>query len=155
MKKVKYYFLITGFILSLSFAAAGQAIEEKEGIYYKEGKPYTGSLTENYPDGKLKTELFLKEGMKNGKVKIYSETGQLTEIRSFKMNEMHGKWFVFNEEGIKTSLAGYKNGQKEGKWMIWNDNGTLLYMLYYSKGNKTGTWKSFNDRGELVNQRKY
>ena len=150
-KTVAFIFFI---FLSVLFVK-GQDILEKEGIYYQNGKRYTGVLTEYYSNGQVKTMLNLRKGLKNGEVKIFSEKGRLVEIRSFKNNEMHGKWVVFNGEGMKTSLAGYKNGQKHGKWMIWNDKGILIYVLFYSNGQKTGTWLSYDEEGNLKNKRKY
>jgi len=154
-RKMKKPVIFSAIMLLFSLMVVGQDISEKEGVYYQNGKPYSGVLNEYYPNGKVKTELNLKNGLKVGRVKIFSEKGQLAEIRSFKKNEMHGTWVVYNEKGMKTSIANYKNGLKHGKWIIWNDNGILIYELYYTKGEKSGTWKSYDESGSLLSERKY
>jgi hypothetical protein len=152
---MKKYVAIFFLLFLTAVYTKGQDIKETEGKYFQNGRPYTGVLNEYFSNGTIKTEINLKNGLKNGKVVIYSETGQILELRSYRKNEMHGNWIVFNEKGTKTSLANYKNGKKHGKWMIWNDSGTLIYELHYLNGEKTGTWKSYDKEGSLINERKY
>jgi antitoxin component YwqK of YwqJK toxin-antitoxin module len=150
----KILFICTLVMVSV-LGLTAQEIKEVDGIFYKDGIPYTGNYITHFDNGQVHLEMKLKKGMKNGKVKIFFEDGQLHEIRSYKNNEMHGKWEMYNNQNIKVSVAGYKNGQKHGDWMIWNDTGNLLYKLQYTNGQKSGTWKSYDASGALINERKY
>lgn len=95
------------------------------------------------------------DGKKDGECKLYFETGELNEVRSYKNNEMNGIWLTFNTNGVKVAEAAYKNGKKDGNWYVWDDEGNLKYELCYSNGEKTGTWKSYDEMGVVVNERNY
>ncbi len=155
--KMNKIVFITGIISLLfsSVATTAQQVEEKNGIYYQNGEPFTGTYETFFENGQLKREMELKNGKKDGKVKIYLENGQISEIHAYKNNKMHGKWVVYNKINQITSVARYKNGKKHGKWKIWNDEGNLLYELQYKNGKKSGTWKNYNEKGEVIQVRKY
>jgi antitoxin component YwqK of YwqJK toxin-antitoxin module len=153
--KMKKIIWVTA-LFSLLFATAkAQDIKEIDGLYYKNGKLYSGEYVTRFDNGQLKMTMKIAEGKKEGKIKIYFENGLLHEIRSYKNNQMHNKWVMYNDHNIKISVARYKNGVKHGKWFIWNDYGNLLYQLEYNQGEKSGTWKNYNEKGEVVNERKY
>lgn len=153
--KMRHLFLILLMVCFGAIDVAAQEIKEIEGLFYREGLLYSGPYVTHYPNGKIKMEMNLKKGKKNGDVRLYFENGSLNEIRSFQMNEMHGQWQVYNADGILISEARYKKGMKHGTWIIRNEHGTLLYELHYKKGEKTGTWRSYDDQGKLINEREY
>ena len=96
--------LITSIIvLSVLFSlnAFSQHIKEDEGVYMAGSKPYTGLYKTNFDNGKVKTEMSLVDGLKEGDVKVYFENGVLNEIRSYHKNIMHGTWISYNEKSIK------------------------------------------------------
>ena len=152
MKQSVLLFLI---LFGANSLVKGQELVEKEGVYFLQGEFFSGKWTTNFDNGGIKMEAHFKNGLKNGKTKIWYEDGQINEIRSYKKNEMHGKWLMYNNHNIKISVARYKKGKKHGKWTIWNDYGNLLYSLEYTNGEKSGTWKNYNEKGKLVNERKY
>lgn len=134
----------------------GQAKQGSDKLFYDEnGKLFTGISKELFPDSTLHAEYEIKQGELDGLTKIYSENGQLEEIRSFKEGKMHGKWEKWNRQQVKIAEANYNNNLKEGKWFVWDDNGTLRYDMTYSKGNKTGTWQMYDEKGNLTDQKNY
>ena len=156
MKTIKYLLtFIFGIALSLS-SSMGQIVQGDDGLYYDENdKPYTGIYKEFYEGGTVRTEMVLKEGMKDGYIRIYFPDGKLHEIRSYKHNKMDGKWETRNRKGIKTAEAHYLKGFKDGKWLIWDDKGVLRYDMTYRNGKKTGVWKIYDANGKLVSEKNF
>lgn len=152
---IKKVLILTGISISSCLTVFSQDIKEVDGVYYVVSKPYSGDFKSYYPDGKIKIEMTLIDGMKDGVVKVYFENGELNEIRSFKKNIMHGDWITYNENKIKVAEAHYIDGKKHGKWFIWDDGGSLIYELEYTMGEKTGIWKNYDNAGKLIKERNY
>jgi antitoxin component YwqK of YwqJK toxin-antitoxin module len=152
---MKKLLVIAGFFILFLNAANAQEIKEVEGVYYKDGKLYTGEFTSRHENGMVKMTAKISEGKKEGVVQIFFDNGQLNEIRSYKNNLMNGTWEMYNIYKVKVSVANYKNGLKHGKWYIYDDTGTLLYDMEYNNGEKTGTWKKYDGAGKLISERKY
>jgi len=152
---MKRFSLIFTILILTILSGYAQQINEINGVYYTNDKPYTGSYIANYDNGKPRIEMNLIDGLKNGAVKVYFENGELNEIRSYKRNIMDGTWLTYNENKVKVAEAHYLDGKKDGKWYIWDDNGKLIYELEYSAGEKTGTWKNYDKNGNLINERAY
>jgi len=153
----KIFFLTITCLILLPAISYGQVINlNKENIYVdQKGKPYSGVYKEYFDNGKVKLEMKLKKGFKNGKVSIYFENGNIHEIYSYKNNQMDGLWLTYNEKGIKTAEARYLNDRKNGEWKVWDDNGTLIYLMYYTNGAKSGTWIKYNEKGEEIAKKTY
>ena len=91
------------FLLTLSGMLSAQQITvNSNGLYLDENNNlYTGIYKEYYPKGNIKTEMSLRNGLKDGITTIYFENGKKNEIRSYKKGEMHGTWITWNELGVK------------------------------------------------------
>jgi antitoxin component YwqK of YwqJK toxin-antitoxin module len=152
MKKLGLIFAIVGL---LSLVSQAQDLKEVNGIYYADSTVYSGKYSTHFPNGKIKMEMNLENGMKNGTVNVYFENGQLNEVRSYKNNLMHGSWITYNDQKVLIGLANYKDGLKHGVWMIWDANGNLLYELHYNMGEKSGIWRNFGKDGEIISEREY
>lgn len=153
---MKYLAIILSVMLMAVVSnAQPQHLEEKDGLFYYESQPYTGTYLTYYDNGTLKLESTYFEGKKDGEFKLYFEDGSLNEIRSYQNNEMHGTWITFNRLGVKVAEASYKQGVKNGNWYVWNDDGNLKYELCYKDGEKTGVWKSYDEMGVVINERDY
>jgi antitoxin component YwqK of YwqJK toxin-antitoxin module len=152
---MKRFSMLFAFIFFTICSVYSQDIKEIDGVYYKGSTPYTGKYFASFENGKPKIEINLIDGLKDGVTKVYFETGELNEIRSYKKNIMDGDWFTYNENKIKVAEAHYLDGKKNGKWYIWDENGTLIYELEYTSGKKTGIWKNYDTTGKLINERSY
>ena len=86
MKKLSLLIVMIGFF---AFAAKAQELKEINGIYYADSVAYTGKYVTHFPNGRIKLEMNLENGIKNGTVNVYFENGQLNEVRSYKNNLMH------------------------------------------------------------------
>lgn len=140
-------------LIFIGVVASAQVSIDEDGLYQNEnGELYTGTYIEFHTNGSKRIELLLEKGVINGTVSLYFETGERSEIRSYRNGKMDGTWSSWNEKGIKIGVANYKKNVKNGEWFIWDDAGTLRYEMHYTDGQKTGTWKMYNDNGELVSE---
>jgi len=76
-------------------------IELKDKLVYLKGekKPYTGKYSKYYENGKVKTNIFYKDGI------------------------LEGKAIMWHKNGQKKQEGSYKNGLQEGKLTTWFKNG--------------------------------
>ncbi len=111
MKKLGLIVALIGLLIQASIA---QELKEMNGIYYADSVAYTGKYVTHHPNGKIKMEMNLENGKKNGTVNVYFENGLLNEVRSYKNNLMHGSWITYNEQKVLIGLANYKDGLKHG-----------------------------------------
>ena len=51
------------------------------------GQPFTGTLNEHWPSGKLRRETGMKEGQRHGAMKVWYESGQLETTGQFVMGQ--------------------------------------------------------------------
>ncbi len=61
----------------------------------------------NHPNGKLKLEVELKDGLKDGRYRSYYPDGQLYVKGTFKNDKRAGKWKKYNPEGKKILQKSY------------------------------------------------
>ncbi|WP_372773912.1 toxin-antitoxin system YwqK family antitoxin [Mangrovibacterium sp.] len=152
MKKI---LLLLGLCCAMALTTLAQKVTEIDGVYYKNSTPYSGLYTSTFDSGQTKFTVTLKNGLKNGEMRVYFENGKLNEIRHYAENEMDGIWTTYNEQEVQVGLANYKNGKKHGEWKVWDDNGSLIYEMNYVEGEKSGTWKKYNSEGELLSERTF
>jgi hypothetical protein len=81
----------------------GDKIEEREDLYYFEGKLFTGLAVDKYENGQKKYEATLKDGKEHGLWTEWYENGQKEEERTYKDGKLHGltRW--------------HENGQKKNE----------------------------------------
>jgi antitoxin component YwqK of YwqJK toxin-antitoxin module len=143
-------------LLGLSLTASAQKIREEDGVYYDSlNKPYSGIYIERYPEGNIRIEMTLKDGIKDGIIYLFFDNNKVHEIRSYRTGNMHGTWITFNAKGKKVGEANYSNNLKNGKWYIWDDNGVLRYDMTYLDGQKSGIWIKYDEQGNLLETKKY
>jgi len=144
---------LTCILIVIGVVSSAQVIIDENGLYHNENNElYSGTYIEFYTNGNKRIELSLKNGIVDGPVTLYFESGQISEIRSYDQGKMDGTWSTFNNEGVKIGMASYKENIKSGEWFIWDDTGTLRFEMHYTHGKKTGTWKMYNEKGELVSE---
>ena len=152
---MKNLFLTMATLLLFTVAAFAQSIDENDGLYYKDGLLYSGTLTECYENGILKIEINLFEGQKHDLTFIYFPDGSKKEQRSYKQGVKHGTWYTWDENSKLTAEANFKDGEKHGSWLVWDSNGNKRYQIYYENGEKSGDWFMWDEEGNLAMERKY
>jgi antitoxin component YwqK of YwqJK toxin-antitoxin module len=91
----------------------------------------------------------------DGVYKLLSETGKLTEVRTFEQGKLDGTWLEYDENERLIAIANYKDDQKHGKWIIWDSNGVKRVKMQYDQGKRTGTWNAWNEEGTLISSKAY
>lgn len=132
------------------------------------------NIEENYPNGKLKSTVPSKNGLRNGHMKIFYETGELWYEGVWKDDFQQGLWKLFFENGDIKRENTFKDGnkiyQKEyylgnkihfegkfredneneiGKWVYYHENGKLQKEEVFKNGTSSIT-KEFDEDETLV-----
>jgi hypothetical protein len=68
--------------------------------------------TENYPDGRLKVEVELKNGQKHGTYKEYYPNGEIKIKGEYRKDLQDGIWRYYDEAGKQTSKRRFRNGEE-------------------------------------------
>ena len=108
--------------------------------FFRNGKTET---IENYKDdslngvslkynenGILISELYYKNGKKNGIVKQYFPDGSLFMSGQYAEDQYDGNWEYFDEEGFKVGEGHFVNGQ--GMLIAYGNDGSISKKMYYT-----------------------
>lgn len=68
--------------------------------------------TESYPDGTLKVEVEIKNGLKNGTYKEYFPDGELKIKGDYRKDQQEGTWRYYDENGNLIKKKKFRNGQE-------------------------------------------
>lgn len=115
-----------------------------------EGKPYTGYLIENYPNGKPKTWITVKNGIANGHWQEWSENGKLRYNSYWKDGKGHGLWQYFHDNGKLRYEESYIMDIPDGISRAYYDNGQLKDDFLWLQGKKQGVWTYYSETGIIL-----
>jgi len=87
-------------------------LEERQGVVYElyDDQPFTGRAVSRFFDGTIRSEVYFKDGLKNGVEKTWFQNGALR--KSFE----------------------YREGERHGEWTSWDENQRVLFHRNYDKG---------------------
>jgi antitoxin component YwqK of YwqJK toxin-antitoxin module len=124
----------------------------KEGVEITtfEGQPYTGYLTETYPNGKQKTWKTVKDGITNGQWQEWLENGKLSYNAYWKDGKGHGLWQYFHDNGTLKYEESYIMDTPNGISRAYYDNGQLKDDFFWLQGKKQGVWTSYSETGVVL-----
>ena len=153
--------IISAFIVFfLAFSANGQSFVAvsktkkitKEGVEITtfDGQPYTGYLTETYPNGKQKTWKTVKDGITNGQWQEWLENGKLRYNAYWKDGKGHGLWQYFHDNGMLKYEESYIMDIVNGISRAYYDNGQLKDDFFWLQGKKQGVWTSYTETGIVL-----
>ncbi|NJO86830.1 MAG: toxin-antitoxin system YwqK family antitoxin [Lewinella sp.] len=115
-----------------------------------EGKPFTGFITESYPNGKSKTWITMKDGLANGQWQEWLENGQLRYNAYWLNGKGHGLWQYFHENGRLKYEESYIMDLPNGISRAYYDNGQLKDDFFWLQGQKQGVWTSYSETGVVL-----
>ena len=131
-------------------AKTKKAIQNGIEITTLESKPYTGIVTENYPNGKQKSWITIKDGLANGQWQEWLESGKLRYNAYWKEGKGHGLWQYFHDNGILKYEESYILDIPTGISRAYYDNGQLKDDFFWLQGKKQGVWTSYSETGVLL-----
>ena len=113
-------------------------LAKKNGRFSFEGSAFTGSITEHYADGTLKSRISYREGLKDGLYQAWWPGGgsrlALHYKRGRKNGLQEGWWGNGNRRYTLTTFPGGPEGKKEE----WFENGQQYRLMYYKGGRENG-----------------
>lgn len=115
-----------------------------------QGKPLSGFVIENYPNGQPKSWITLKDGIPNGLWQEWFENGKLKYNAYWKDGKGHGLWQYFHENGNLRYEESYIMDIPNGISRQYYDNGQLKADFFWLQGKKQGVWTSYSETGVVL-----
>lgn len=170
--------VLTG-ISTLSFSQKNKIsifqLDQINGLFYQRNTipPFTGTATEEHPNGKKKMSVPIKEGLFQGTIKEWAMDGTLIYEAEYAKGKQQGKetqWYATKQKKVEISYVQgepngvctewHKNGQKksegtfisgkeDGKHLWWFTNGKPDQEVPYKNGETDGLVKNWYQNGAL------
>jgi antitoxin component YwqK of YwqJK toxin-antitoxin module len=108
---------------------------DSDGIYYLDGKPFTGTAYELYPNGQVSSEVEMIEGIANGAVHEWYPSGKPKLEGYGKIGERYSwshEWFE-NGNPKHELVCEFHARAKE---RTWNEQGQLIFEYNHSSSDK-------------------
>ena len=113
-------------------------------------KPFTGLLTEYYPNKGKKFEVPYIDGIPTGIYKEWFGNGILKLEGNYnERGREEGLYKQYYEDGSVDIVGYYKDGVADSVWCGYYRNGKLAKYSFYKNGMKEGEWKYWTPKGEL------
>jgi hypothetical protein len=101
-------------------------------------------VKEYYPNGYIKMEAEVKDGMRNGLTKNYDENGKLISTAELKNDKYEGWVITYSPyNGKVTAKSHYINDQQNGPVTLYYDGGQLYREMTYVDGRVDSIVKTF------------
>ena len=148
-------------LLSLLFLSCGKeeipksSLIVKDNLLYKRGStiPFTGR-EKALVDNKI-VEYDVKDGLKHGEFRIFSEDGKLEIQGQIDSNRNVGKWQYFYSNGKIESEGYFYYDRPDGNW-FWNyPDGKRKEEGSYRNGERVGIWYQYDNKGEIIFEKNY
>ena len=116
-------------------------LEMRDGRYFRiwGDMPYTGSRQIVHDNGVVQSEMFFRDGLKQGIHTYYYRNGVKEEQLSYQMGVLQGARIVWYENGQKSIEAFYEDDKRHGVTTHWSPNGKVTGRYCYKNGNVVST----------------
>ena len=91
-------------------------------------------VAEFFPNGCLRCEYFVLNGLKEGTERHWFEDGKPFVSAEYLDGRLNGRLLEWNESGVLVKSANYREGRLEGKYQSWWDSGILKEDGYFESG---------------------
>lgn len=79
----------------------------------------------SYPNGKVKMEGNIENGLREGKWVSFYENGMIWSETNFEKGIKNGHTTSYYPNGTKRYEGEYKNGKESGKWIYYDESGKV------------------------------
>ncbi|WP_298345326.1 hypothetical protein [uncultured Algibacter sp.] len=120
------------------------------GILEFNKKPFTGKIVSSFIDGQLQSEVFYKDGLKEGKEKQWNIDGALVVERLYAegiKTGIHKSWW--DNGNLKFEYHFNSKGEFHGMVKEWYADGLLLMDFNYKNGKETGSQRLWKPDGSI------
>ncbi|MDP5062617.1 MAG: hypothetical protein NWP64_11920 [Maribacter sp.] len=121
----------------------------KNGLFYFQGKKYSGILKKYHPRVEMIAYTSVYEGKRHGPYSSYYDTGALFETKQYKHNRVMGRHYIYWRNGSLKADNWYYNGKMEGTQKKWYANGSPFYVFNYTNGKRDGKQQAWRTSGQL------
>jgi antitoxin component YwqK of YwqJK toxin-antitoxin module len=130
---------------------------KKDGIEVTlfQDKPFTGNITESYPNGNPKSNISLKDGITNGLWQEWYENGKLKFNAYWLNGKGHGLWEYYHENGVLRQEEFYNMDIPIGIFRDCYNNGQIKVKSSWLNGKKHGFWTYYSEFGILTKTELY
>ena len=125
-----------------------------EGRFHNKKKDGLWKYYTNTPH-RLKKEESYKDGVKDGRWRVYYTGGQLTSEIYWKNGKRDGPWREYFENGEPRIEAEFKDGELTGQFIVYYEGLVIAKQGHYVNGKMDGIWYFYNDKGELTGKERY
>ena len=126
----------------------------KSEVNLKDGK-VEGLGKSYHENGKLQSEGNYKDGKREGLFKTYFENGKLLREGYLKDDKEEGLWKLYHENGQLESEGNMKDSKHEGLWKSYHENGLLSAEVNFKDGILEGLAKIYHENGQLKQEVNY
>ncbi|WP_308993042.1 hypothetical protein QLS71_011150 [Mariniflexile litorale] len=134
---------------SMEVAKSQLVLNQLEGTWYLNNKPYNGYSLKFHANGGLEERLGFYQGKRQGVAKRWSENGILRVESFYHQNKLVGAYKVWWENGELAEASFYENGLKQGEEKQWHANGQLSKLRRLVDGNENGMQQAWLKNGTL------
>lgn len=115
-------------IEKLNYYSQGGQVSRR---YFMVDDKIEGTMTEYYPDGKLKMERLFEHGVQVGRTVFYYPEGAIKEAQYFVNGTQQGGDTLWYPDGRVQFVTGYKDGKRDGWMRKWTSEGALIVDVRY------------------------
>jgi len=121
---------------------------EVSGIFFKDGKPYSGHVFESFPNGILISEGIMEEGKFHGPFAEYYDNGRLKESGHYVRGLREGTYERYSQkDALLIVKCRFKNDKEDGQHFKWAENGNLIFKGSAKNGVLDGISMYWRDDG--------
>lgn len=114
--------------------------------------PFTGTLVEYYPNGRLRSRSSVREGRLDGLSLGWNPEGGLQVREHFIDGQSHGLRVRWAEDGSKVSETPVVNAVVQGTFRKWHLDGRLAIEASFVDGKPHGVSRAWDREGQLVSE---
>jgi uncharacterized protein len=96
-----------------------------------------------YPDGKIESRAFMKDGKKNGTANLFYPNGKLKQEGEWVNDKQEGIWTFYYEDGSVLGKTNFVNDLQDGQSIFYFPNGSLDQEVQFKEGKPVGISKSY------------
>ena len=136
-------------IPSLTIADGNPHLCWTNGELWYADQPFSGVLTETYPNGQVKAKTEYYQGRQHGTSWMWYEDGQPLWERHYRNGKKHGAHKGWWPNGQQKFLYHFTDGEYEEEALDWYMNGQLAQSYHYEKGQEVGLQQAWRENGKL------
>jgi uncharacterized protein len=115
----------------------------------------SGKIITFYANGKKSYEVELKNGLKNGPVTQWFNSGKTRLSCMYENNNLTGKVLTYNKTGVLLADENFVMDEKDGICKYFWDSGMVKMTENNCLGKTHGLSSYYNEKGQLVKQESY